>query len=37
MIVGATDWLIAGALLLAALGLLAIPVLASRSRLQSTG
>ncbi len=31
MVVGAMDWLLAGALLLAALGLLAMPVLASRS------
>jgi hypothetical protein len=37
MILGATDWLLAGALLLAALGLLAIPSLASRSNLLSTG
>ena len=36
MIVGATDWLLAGALLLAAFGLLAIPILTSRSHLLST-
>lgn len=37
MVVGAMDWLLAGALLLTALGLLATPSLASRSRLLSTG